>query len=349
MDFADKIMGLIDQFESVKDDIHTEEATKISLIMPLLQALGYNVFDPTEVVPEFVADIGEKKGEKVDYAIMSGGVPIILIEAKCCGADLEHHGNQLKRYFGPTLDARFAILTDGIEYRFYSDFENANNMDAKPFLVVQLKPGIRETTIKELKKFHKANFDSEKIFANAQSLKYTRELKNYLRSQINNPEEGFVKFFVKQVYDGPVTKKVMERMGPIVTKAFENFVDEMVSDQFNAAYRKAKEAEEESAAPQEEKLIITTDEEIEGYHIIRAILLPRIDAARINYKDTQTYFGILIDGNTRKWICRLFFDGKQKFIIRRTADGEERTNINSLEDLYSLKPQLEESLALVEQ
>lgn len=349
MDFADRILGLVDQFEAVKADIKTEEATKMSMVMPLLQALGYNVFNPNEVVPEYVADIGEKKGEKVDYAIMDNGIPVILIEAKACGVDLNPHGNQLKRYFGPTLDARFAILTNGIEYRFYSDFDHANNMDTKPFLVVQLQPGIRETTIKELKKFHKDNFDSESILDNAQALKYTRELKNYLRAQLNEPEEDFLRFLVKQIYDGTVTKKILDRMEPIVIKAFGNFVDEMVSDQLNAAYRKAKETEATSAEPEVENLIVTTNEEIEGYHIIKAMLRSRIDADRIQHKDTQSYFGIMVDGNIRKWFCRLFFDSKKKFIVRRTDDGDERINIESLDDLYGLKGRLEESLGLVDQ
>ena len=114
-------MDLIERMREISNDaprrlehIKTEEATKNAFVMPFIQALGYNVFDPTEVVPEFTADIGTKKSEKVDYAIIQGGQPIILIEAKSATADLnEEHASQLFRYFSVT-EARIGILTNGL-------------------------------------------------------------------------------------------------------------------------------------------------------------------------------------------------------------------------------------------
>ena len=82
MDFKDQIKLLGDRVNKLKDQIATEEATKNAFIMPFLQALGYDVFNPMEVVPEYISDIGTKKGEKIDYAIMKDNTPCILVECK---------------------------------------------------------------------------------------------------------------------------------------------------------------------------------------------------------------------------------------------------------------------------
>jgi hypothetical protein len=137
MDLDIKLKQLAERIKTSKEIILTEEATKHSFIMPFLSALGYDVFDPTVIVPEFTADIGTKKGEKVDYAILQDGKPIIVIEAKNHTEKLDNHNNQLIRYFNVT-DSKFAILTNGIEYRFFSDIEETNRMDKIPFLTVNL-------------------------------------------------------------------------------------------------------------------------------------------------------------------------------------------------------------------
>lgn len=141
--------------------MQTEEATKTALVMPFLQLLGYDVFDPIEVMPEFNCDIGTKKGEKIDYAIFKDEKPIILIECKHWQQDLNLHDNQLLRYFHVS-NAKFGVLTNGIVYRFYTDLENPNKMDEKPFLEVNLSD-YRGIQIEELKKFHKTYFDLDNI------------------------------------------------------------------------------------------------------------------------------------------------------------------------------------------
>lgn len=120
MDFIDQVKQFAKRVEGMKDTIQTEEATKTSIIMPFFSLLGYDVFNPNEFIPEFTADVGIKKGEKVDYAILSDGSPVILIECKWIGEPLEKHDSQLFRYFG-TSKAKFAILTNGLIYRFYTD------------------------------------------------------------------------------------------------------------------------------------------------------------------------------------------------------------------------------------
>ena len=137
MDFIDKVKQFSKRIDMLKGNLATEEATKTALIMPFFNLLDYDVFNPIEFVPEFTADIGTKKGEKVDYAIMKDNNPVILIEAKGVNDDLTKHDAQLFRYFTST-NAKFAILTNGIIYKFFTDLEEPNKMDEKPFLEVNL-------------------------------------------------------------------------------------------------------------------------------------------------------------------------------------------------------------------
>ena len=116
MDLATKLLELEKRTAQHRELLLTEEAAKTALVMPFLQALGYDVFNPAEVVPEFTADVGIKKGEKVDYALCIDGRVNILIECKPSTIDLDlKHASQLYRYFS-TTDARVAVLTNGVVY-----------------------------------------------------------------------------------------------------------------------------------------------------------------------------------------------------------------------------------------
>lgn len=205
MDLIDRLTELSKTASRVIDQLETEEATKNALIMPLINALGYNVFDPTEVVPEYTADVGTKKGEKVDYAIMREGAPIILFECKTAGADLDkEHASQLYRYFSVT-DARFGILTNGVNYRVFSDLESPNKMDSRPFLEFSILD-INDDVAEQLKKFAKATFDLEDILSTASDLKYTKGIKRALMEEWTNPSEELVKLFASRVYQGRMTQ-----------------------------------------------------------------------------------------------------------------------------------------------
>src|SRR4051812_21808372 len=209
MDFKDQIKQLGDRVAKMKDMIQTEEATKNAFIMPFIQCLGYDVFDPLEVVPEFIADIGIKKGEKVDYAIMKDGHPIILVECKHWSADLDPHNSQLFRYFHTTA-AKFGILTNGIMYRFYTDLVEANKMDEKPFFEFRIDD-MKETQIDKLKEFHKSYFSLDNIINTASELKYMSELRSKIVRDISEPTDDFTRYFAKNVYPGLVTMKVLEQ------------------------------------------------------------------------------------------------------------------------------------------
>ena len=191
MDLIDRMREISNQAPRQLEYIKTEEATKNAFVMPFIQALGYNVFNPMEVVPEFTADVGTKKHEKVDYAIMQDGKPIILIEAKSATSDLNgEHASQLFRYFSVT-EARIGILTNGLQYRFHSDLEKQNHMDEKPFLIIDLL-NFDTRPMSQLKKFTKSAFDVDRIVSNANELKYKREIRLLLDAEFNQPSEDFV-------------------------------------------------------------------------------------------------------------------------------------------------------------
>lgn len=195
MDFKDTIQQLAERIAKQKDAISTEEGTKNAFIMPMIAALGYDIFNPFEVVPEMDCDLIKKKGEKIDYAIMKDDQPILLIECKHCKQNLDLHDTQLQKYFVASK-ARFGVLTNGIEYRFYTDLDKTNIMDEKPFLVVNMLD-LSEVDIEQLKKFHKSYYNESEILSTAQELQITLQIKNLLNYNIQAPTTDFVRYFVK--------------------------------------------------------------------------------------------------------------------------------------------------------
>lgn len=345
MDFKDQIKLLGDRVAKLRDSINTEEATKTSFVMPFLQALGYDIFNPTEVVPEYVCDIPTKKGEKIDYAIFEEGQPMILIECKHWKENLDVHDGQLLRYF-TVSKARFGILTNGIIYRFYTDLESPNVMDSKPFLEIRIDD-IKDQQLEELKKFHKSYFNLDNIISTASELKYTNALKVLIQQEVQDPSDDFTKLFARNVYQSNVTAKVLEYFKELLKKTFAQYISDAVNERLKSALSKQEQEEKQRAAeaptptPEAESKIVTTEEEMEGYFIVKAICRTKVDAGRVTYRDAQSYFSILLDDNNRKPICRLHFNGSKKFIGTFDANkSETRTEIKSLDDLYSFVPQL---------
>ena len=336
-----QLKGLADKVELLKNKIDTEESTKHAFTLPFINILGYDTFNPTEVVPEFTADLGLKKGEKVDYAIFQNENPILIIECKHWKQNLDLHNSQLFRYFHVTK-TRFALLTNGIQYRFYTDLEESNIMDKKPFLEFEITK-LKESTVKEIEKFHKSKFDISSIVDNASNLKYTREIKSLIDQELDKPSQDFVKLFAYRSYSGRLTSKVMEEFSEIVNKAFNQIISERVNDRLNSALNKEKEKQQEEELIEEEpkNKIETTQEEIEGFQIVVAILRRKIIKERIVHRDTQSYFGILLDNNNRKPICRLHLNGGVKYIsLFNQEKNETRERIESIDDIYRFEKQL---------
>ncbi len=346
MDFIDVIKVLGEKVSRLKDSIQTEEATKNAFVMPFIAALGYDVFNPLEVIPEYVADLGIKKGEKVDYCIQKNETPIIIVECKHWKEELNVHNSQLHRYFH-VCSTRFGILTNGITYRFYTDLEEANKMDDKPFWEFNITE-ITEANVIELKKYQKNAFDVDQILSAATELKYTREIKKLISAEFSNPTDQFVRLFAKQIYSGVVTAKLMEQFTPMVKKSLQQYVSDMISDRLKSAL--SSEEDSSKLEPQEpEKLILPADDtkteftelEQEGFHIIKSILRTKVDSSRINYRDTTRYLNILLDDTNRKTICRLHLNGSKKYIGLMEEVGKEmKVEIASLDDIFNYSEQL---------
>lgn len=347
MDFIDELKQFSKRVESIKDNIQTEEATKTSIIMPFFSMLGYDVFNPSEFCPEYTADVGIKKGEKVDYAILKDGTPIILIEAKWIGEKLQKHDSQLFRYFG-TSKAKFAILTNGQIYKFFTDLEEANKMDEKPFLTIDVLD-IKDPQISELKKFCKSNFDIDAIFDIASELKYVNAFKNLFLEQLQSPTDDFVKLFLNDIYSGVKTQNVIDKFRPILKKSLNQCITETMNDKIKTVLDKNDAAEEEQPdSPEEqkrEKNITTTDEELEGYFVVKNILKDVVSMDDIFYRDNESYMNVLYKNSRNKWICRFVFTDTQKYILIPDKDRKPvRYNISNVYDIQNYKSQLVESL-----
>lgn len=346
MDFKDQVTQFSSRIEKMKPQIQTEEATKNALVMPFIQILGYDVFNPSEVNPEFIADIGLKKGEKVDYAIMKDGEPIIIVECKHHLEKLDPHNSQLFRYFH-VCTAKFGLLTNGLVYRFYTDLDNTNKMDEKPFLEFNITE-IKDAQITELKKFHKSYFDNENISNTASDLKYTNEIKALITSELKDPSPVFVKFFANQVYKGKLTERILSQFTELVKRSSNQVLNDAIANRLKTALDKEEASSNrvEGATTMDpvmasESKIKTTEEEIEAYLIIKAILRKDIDIARITIRDAQTYCSIIVDDNNRKPLCRLHFNGN-KIQIALTEDKKQfvKHDIASLDGIYNFTDEL---------
>jgi hypothetical protein len=340
MDFSDNLKGLTARAAKLQSQLKTEEATKQALILPFFSALGYDIFNPMEFQPEFTADIGLKQGEKVDYAVLQDGKPVILVECKTVTDKLNKADSQLFRYFHTTT-ARFGILTNGLDYKFYTDIEQKNRMDEKPFLNINIL-NIKEQDIIELKKFHKSVFDVNQIFSTASELKYLNEIKAILSSELEFTSEEFAKYFINSVYPGRATANVVKQFQSIVKKALNQFTSEIVSARIKSVLDKEKETEKAEAEKETEgKLIETTDEEMEAFYIVKGILRQAIDGNRIFNRDVQSYFSVLIDDSNRKPICRLYLTETKKCIgIMDAGKREIRYDLTTLDDIYKYTEQL---------
>lgn len=352
IEFIEKLNALASKIKQQSHAIETEEATKNAFVMPFINnVLGYDVFDPTEVIPEFVCDIGTKKGEKIDYAILKNSEVQILIECKKIGDPLNiNHASQLFRYFHVT-NARISILTNGQQYKFYTDLEATNKMDEKPFLEIDLLD-IDETVTPELKKLTKTAFDLESIINAAGELKYVSQIKKLLHTQMSDPEEDFVKFFASRIYDGMLTQKVRDTFTQLTKKAASQYINSQINERLKSAMggtithsieSSTSDQHNESTEDitKDESSITTTVEELEGFHIVKAIVRKVIDVQRITHRDTKSYFGILIDDNNRKPLCRLHFNRNQKYIgLFDLEKNETRHPIESLDDIYSYSDEL---------
>lgn len=323
----------------------TEEAVKTAIVLPFFQALGYDIFNPAEVIPEFTADAVGKKGEKVDYAIKVDDQIRILVECKSINTQLERvHLSQLFRYFTVT-SAKFAILTNGRQFQFYSDLEEPNKLDSRPFLTFDLVE-FPTHSLSELKKFEKTEFDVDGILASAERLKYTFLIKSEIARLIETPSEDFIKLIASSVHEGRFTAPIIEKFTGLIRTAFREVIRDSVHSRLSSALAKTEgttdEAEDHSENTDE---IVTTEEEREGFLMIRAIVRDTISSSRVIMRDQKSYCGILIDDNNRKPLARLHLNRTNKYLSLFDQDIEEKLPINSLDEIYDFATRLRATAA----
>lgn len=359
MSFTERLTGLSQRVPETIELLQTEEATKNALVMPFLQVLGYDVFDPREVVPEFTADVGIKKGEKVDYAVKHEGEIVMLIEAKKAGAPLAvGHASQLFRYFTVTT-ARIAILTNGVQYQFFSDLDEPNRMDSKAFMEIDLRSP-KENLVAELEKLSKSAFDLQSVLSSASDLKYMNAIRTVLERQFDEPDDDFVRFFFGHAEESSrFVQSARDQFSRLVRKALHQAVADRVNKRLRAALASSSEPESPSVANepaqkaepvgQEQESdtgIVTTEEELEAYRIVKAICCALVSAERIAFRDAKSYASVLLDDNNRKPICRLRFNAKQMYLGLFDSDkSETRVAINGPEDIYQHASTLKETVS----
>lgn len=345
MDLSTRLVDLQRKVAAHREILLTEQAAKTALVMPFIQSLGYDVFNPGEVIPEFTADVGTKKGEKVDYAICKDGKISILIECKPSTSDLSiNHAGQLFRYFSVT-DARLAILTNGVMYQFYSDIDRPNKMDDKPFYTFSIE-AIKPSDPKVLEKFTKPLFDIDQIVEEAVNLKTQSQLRKELEKEFNDPSEELVRMLASRVYGGRLTPAIKESFSRILPAVIANLIRDLVNERLSSALNAATpEIPDVAGNDSDDGAVITTTEEISGFHIIQAIVSRITNPKRVVIRDAKSYCAVLLDDNNRKTIARLHFNGvTTKHLGLFDGKEEAKHPLSDLTEIYQYTSQIEARL-----
>jgi hypothetical protein len=353
--FEDAIKAMAERARKIRGNISTEESTKTALIMPFISTLGYDVFNPLEVVPEFVADVASRKGEKVDYAIMQDGSPIMIIECKACGTALDvEKVEQLHRYF-LTLDSSIGILTDGIRYLFYSRTEDGKKMDTRPFMEINLD-NIDTTLIPELRKLCKGKFNLKVTLETVSELRFNRHIKLLLEQNLNDPDREFLRYFIRRA-DIQATQKAFEQFTGYVKRGFAEFLSEQVNSRLKIALNAAQKAQEQAQEDAKADNISSSDESIveeiteneyQAYYVVKAILAGIMNIERIFLRKISGIGKsmVLLDDSQRKQLLRFIFKKEGKWCIEITGANKERIshNISKIDDIYKYADDIKRSI-----
>jgi len=336
MDFKDNIQQIAERIEKQKDAIQTEEATKNAFIMPMIATLGYDIFNPFEVVPEMDCDL-TRRGDKIDYAIKKDDKTILLIECKHCKQNLNLHNTQLAKYYAAS-NARFGVLTNGIEYRFYADLDKANIMDEKPFLVVNMLD-LSDTAIEQIRKFHKSYYNESEILNTAQELQVTIQVKNMMEQIFKQPSDEFVRYFVRNLNDGKSTPKLIEQYRPIIKRSIISIIDDIISDRMNIA---SKQTDIAATIPiDKETNDAITQEKRDAYNVVRELIGEQGEISYTNFK------GYLLIWTKHEywWVCRISLKPYSKRICFTTENrcGYKWIQIQSVEDIRNYSNEVKDA------
>lgn len=327
-DLEKNLQELSSRASVIKNHITNEEGTKTSLILPLFKILGYDIENPQKMIPEYTVE-----NDRVDYSIMQDNAPLLFIEAKSVKEDLNKHKEQAKKYFNNS-DTKIICLTNGLTYNFYSDINKDNIMDDEPFLSFDIEK-ITDFEIRYLKNLSIDNFTME----NYSDVVYQIKATEFIRHQLENPSDEFIRFVANNISNKKKTKKFLEKVKKLIFGSVKDVLSvisngKIVISQINTS------AKIKSNNPQ----IITTEEELEGYKIIVSILSEIYSVTNLNYKDTQKYFAIIANKKPGNWIARLYLGVKKKSIMLPDGNnGYKRYQLNDINDLYKYKDELLDS------
>lgn len=292
---------LAEKIEKFRANTQTEEATKAFFIAPFLKLLDYDVTSPEDVIPEYTADFGDSCN-KVDYALLdTAGQVSVLVECKHLSEKLPNHIAQLKKYYAACPSVKFAVLTNGCDYMFFADTEQIHVMDNTPFLSFSIS-GITDADIACLQKFDKSKFNAAELAAIAEKAKYDGQIKALITRQLSKPDDDFARYIISTLGAGQKTSSNIDRFRPIIKNALNDFINEEIQRRV-------------TPKPTPEEIIeqnLHTDEEA-ALDKVKELLSGLIQESDIKCKRNKTYLGILYQGKTNKWLCRLYFwnDGKQ--------------------------------------
>ena len=320
--FIERVRRHAEHVINVGAHCSTEETTKQALILPLLDILGFSPFDPTRVKAEYGADFpGAKANERVDYALFCHDVPVMFIEAKAYSEKLHNHAPQLARYFNATPEVAVAAITNGHEWRFFTDLNNKNVMDVAPFLVIDFK-AIDASLITRLARFRHDEFQPEALRTLAEESVFLAAFKDVVRKSVLECDQDFVRFVAgKSVVQRTLTARFVETITPIVKQAVAQSMSDMVVSSLSAPTPAPASAPEAAASTADETKVdlvdpanpkvVTTYAERRLLEVVQDILGAATD---ISAKDTESYYSILYQGKVNRWLVRYHADKKTPFI-----------------------------------
>ena len=333
--FKERIASHAEHVKKVAHICTTEETTKQALILPLLDILGFSAFDPNKVRAEYQADFpGAKSGERVDYALFCNGAPVMFIEAKSYTENLSNHCPQLSRYFNATPEVAICAITNGREWRFFTDLSNKNIMDSEPFLTVDVTM-LNENDVAQLYQFRHDKFQPDALRSLAEESIYLTAFTESITESLKEVDLDFVRYVAGRAnIQRQFTQRYLESIRHIVKQAVQNTVSSMVVSGLSApkVQEEATPVEKEQEDPTapvidpENNKIVTTYAERRLFDLVKSILP---DDASIEAKDTESYFGVLVDGKSNRWILR-YFDNKQRPSVIFPIELEE-SDISNIE------------------
>ncbi|MDH1707018.1 type I restriction endonuclease [Acinetobacter johnsonii] len=335
--FINRLRSHIEHVKKVGDHCTTEETTKQALILPLLDILGFSPYDPTKVLAEFAADFpGVKSTERVDYALYCNGQPVMFIEAKPYVANLTNHAPQLSRYFNSSLGVTIGAITNGKEWRFFTDLINPNVMDDKPFLTVDFTKNKAED-LTQLAEFKHDNFHVEKLRFFAEENQYIQQFKTVIKRSINEVDIDFVRYVAQQAsIPRQLNTKFLESIQPFVKQAVEQSISDTVVKGLSSptiitaqpVEQKVEETIEivsESSTladivnSENERIVTTVDEQELSRIVIE--LFPEVELVA---KDTESYFSVLFQNKNNRWLFRYDVNRKRPTIQFAVAIDDYR-------------------------